>query len=94
MVKQKESDMVAGLEDVRESILFPSLVGVGITVVIGVLISLFVSRPLNQITGMVHRISKGEFDLRASDSKIKEISIISNSLNDMASSLKKLVETE
>lgn len=94
LVKQNEADIVAGLEDVRESILFPSIVGVGITVVIGVLISLFVSRPLNQITGIVSRLSKGEFDLKVSDSKVKEISIISNSINHMAKSLKKLVETE
>lgn len=94
LVEQKKSDIIADIEGVRESILIPSLIGVFITIAIGVVISFFVSKPMNKLTSLVTKIARGEFSVRAQESKIQEINVISKAINEMTTSLKKLVETE
>ena len=94
IVKQSESDIISSLEDVRNSLLLPSIVGVAVTVVIGIIITLFVSRPLEKLTKTYRQLSSGNFDVRAEPSSVHEINILSKAYNELASSLKKLIQTE
>ena len=94
VVKQSESDIISSLEDVRNSLLLPSLIGVAVTIIIGIVITLFVSRPLEKLTKTYRQLSSGNFDVRANSSNIHEINILSSAYNELASSLKKLIQTE
>ena len=94
IVKQKEDDILSSLEDVRNSLIFPSIVGIIVTVVIGIVITIFVSRPLERLTEKYKKLSSGKFEDKAESSSIHEINIISNSYNEFVDSLKKLIETE
>lgn len=94
VVKQSESDIISSLEDVRNSLVLPSIFGIIVTAVIGVIITIFVSRPLEKLTRKFHQLSSGKFDEEAEASSIHEINIISNSYNDFSKSLKKLIQTE
>lgn len=94
VVKQSEADIVSSLEDVRNSLILPSVVGIVVTIVIGFIITIFVSRPLEKLTKKYKLLSSGKFDEKAESSKIHEINIISQSYNDFSQSLKKLIQTE
>lgn len=94
VVKQSEADIVSSLEDVRNSLILPSVVGIIVTIVIGFIITIFVSRPLEKLTKKYNLLSSGKFDEKAEPSKIHEINIISKSYNDFSQSLKKLIQTE
>lgn len=94
IVKQKEVDILSSLEDIRNSLIFPSVIGITVIVIIGVIITIFVSRPLEILTEKYHKLSAGNFEDKANPSPIHEINIISQSYNDFSDSLKKLIETE
>ncbi len=94
VVKQNKADIVSSLEDVRNSILLPSAIGAVVTIIIGILITLFVSRPLEKLTRTYRQLSSGNFDVRAEPSAIHEINTLSKAYNELASSLKKLIQTE
>jgi len=94
VINQSKSDIISSLEDVRNSLLLPSAVGAIVTIAIGIVITLFVSRPLEKLTRTYRQLSSGNFDTRAEPSKIYEIDILSKSYNDLTNSLKKLIQTE
>ena len=94
IIEQKKSDIIADISDSRNSIIFPSIIGISITIIIGIIITLFVSNPLRKLAYLSSEIAKGNFDVRADKTQIHEIGSISDSFNDMAQSLKKLIQTE
>lgn len=94
VVTQSKSDIIASLEDVRNSLVLPSIIGASVTVVIGIIITFFVSKPLTKLTKIYNQLSTGNFDVRAEPHIIHEINILSNSYNDLTISLKKLIQTE
>lgn len=94
VVTQSKSDIIASLEDVRNSLVLPSIVGAIVTVVIGMMITFFVSKPLAKLTKIYNQLSTGNFDIRAEPHMIHEIDMLSKSYNDLTVSLKKLIQTE
>lgn len=94
VVAQSEDDVISSLEDIRNSLVFPSVIGIILTIVIGTIITIFVSRPLEKLTQKYHDLSSGKFGEQAKSSNIHEINIISKSYNEFSSSLKKLIQTE
>ena len=94
VVTQSKSNIIASLEDVRNSLVLPSIVGAIITVIIGIIITFFVSKPLAKLTKIYNQLSTGNFDVRAEPHMIHEINMLSNSYNDLTVSLKKLIQTE
>jgi len=94
VIEQKKSDIIADISDSRDSIILPSVIGISITIIIGIIITLFVSRPLRKLAHLSSEIAKGNFDVKAKKTKIHEIGTISDSFNEMTQSLKKLVQTE
>ena len=94
VIKQSKSSIVSSLENVRNSLILPSIIGAIITVVIGVIITIFVSKPLEKLTKLYGQLSSGNFNLKAKPSTIQEINTLSNSYNELVDSLKKLIQTE
>lgn len=94
IVNQSEADIISSLQDVRNSLVLPSIFGIIVTAVIGLIITIFVSRPLEKLTKKFNRLSSGKFDGEAETSSIHEINIISKSYNDFSRSLKRLIQTE
>jgi signal transduction histidine kinase len=94
VIEQKKSDIIADIRDSRDSIILPSVIGISITIIIGIIITFFVSRPLRELAHLSSEIARGNFDVQADKTKIHEIGTISDSFNDMIQSLKKLVQTE
>lgn len=94
VVTQSKSDIIASLEDVRNSLILPSIIGAVVTVVIGIVITFFVSKPLVRLTKIYNQLSTGNFDVRAEPHMIHEINTLSNSYNDLTVDLKKLIQTE
>ena len=94
IIEQNKSDIIADISDSRDSIILPSIIGISITIVFGVIITLFVSSPLRKLAHLSSEIASGNFDVRADKTQIHEIGSISDSFNNMAQSLKKLIQTE
>ena len=94
IVSENEENIISSLEDVRNSLVLPAIIGALVTIVIGIIITLFVSRPLTKLTKTYKQLSLGNFDVRAESSKLHEIDLLSNSYNDLSKSLKKLIKTE
>ena len=94
IVEQNRSSIVEEFIELRNSILAISISGMIASVIGGLLISSTVSSPLKQLTKIANSISRGNFNVRVKGSKINEIKIISDSFEDMANNLKKLIETE
>ncbi|PIW32952.1 MAG: histidine kinase [Nitrosopumilales archaeon CG15_BIG_FIL_POST_REV_8_21_14_020_37_12] len=94
VIQQSKANIITSLDDVRNSLVFPSIIGAIVTIVIGILITIFVSKPLEKLTKIYNQMSSGNFDVRAEPNIIHEINTLSNSYNNFAMSLKKLIQTE
>lgn len=94
VIEQDSSSVVNEFIELRNSIIAVSVAGMIASIVGGFLISSTVSSPLKHLTNIAHSISRGNFDIKIRPSKINEIQTISNSFEDMATHLKKLIETE
>lgn len=94
IIEQDSSSFVNEFIELRDSILIVSVIGMSASVMIGLFISFFISKPLKEFSSMAKMIAKGNFEVRAKRSHINEFEIIGRSLNNMAQSLKKLFETE
>lgn len=94
VIEQNSSSIVQEFVDLRNSILTISIIGMLASIVGGFLISSTVSTPLRHLSKIANNISKGNFDVNIKPSKFDEIKIIGNSFENMASSLKKLIQTE
>jgi len=94
IVDQKSSSFIDEFIDLRNSILFTSIIGMVSSIVIGVVVAFFITSPLKELSLLAESISKGNFNIKARKSRINEIKVIEESINKMIESLKKLIETE
>lgn len=94
LVDQDSSSFVEEFVDLRNSIFIVTVLGMIAAVVIGIIISFFITKPLKELSSLAQLFSKGKFDVKANKSNINEIDIIGQSFNQMSNSLKKLIETE
>lgn len=94
VVNQSEEEIISSLGDVRNTLAIPAVIGAIVTLIIGIIITLFVSRPLVKLTKSYNQLSSGNFDVRSEPSLLHEINILSKSYNDLSQSLKKLIQTE
>lgn len=94
IVIDQDSSIVDEFVDLRNSILIISIIGVLISIVIGLVVSKLVTNPLRHLSNMSRSISKGNFNVKPAKSKIHELDTIGNSFSKMAQSLEKLIETE
>jgi signal transduction histidine kinase len=93
-ISERELDIVESLGTVINLILLPSLIGIILIIIVGGVVTVFVSRPLNRLAFLSSSLAKGNFDVKANVSKIQEIKTISRSFNELSQSLKKLILTE
>ncbi len=94
LIDQSDSSFVDEFVELRNSILSVSIIGMVASVVIGLVVSFFITKPLKSLSRFAEKISKGKFDSKIKKSKIDEIEVIGESFNKMSESLKKLIETE
>jgi signal transduction histidine kinase len=94
VVNQASSSFIDEFIDLRNSILITSIIGMISSIVIGIVVSFFITNPLKDLSRLAESISKGKFNVKAGKSKINEINVIGNSFNEMTGSLQKLIETE
>lgn len=94
LIDQSDSSFVEEFVELRNSILSVSIIGMVASVVIGLVVSFFITKPLKSLSRFAEKISKGKFDSKIKKSKIDEIEVIGESFNKMSESLKKLIETE
>ncbi|HSA76862.1 MAG TPA: sensor histidine kinase, partial [Nitrosarchaeum sp.] len=94
IVDQSSSSFTAEFVDLKNSFLVISILGMVSSVMIGLILSYFISNPLRLLSKMAKQFSGGDFDSNFKGSKIMEINMIGNSFNSMGQSLKKLIETE
>lgn len=94
IVEQNDSSIVNEFVLVRDSIILSSVVGMFASIILGIIISFFISDPLKRLSKISKAISEGNFKIKTKKSKIDEIRIIEKSFNKMSDSLEKLIETE
>ena len=94
IIEQNNSSIVDEFVDLRNSILIISILGMIVSIIIGIVISKLVTNPLKDLSKMAKSISKGDFTVKSKKSQITELNTIGHSFNKMASSLEKLIETE
>ncbi|MEX0854720.1 MAG: ATP-binding protein, partial [Nitrosopumilaceae archaeon] len=94
VVDQTNSSFIDEFIDLRDSILITSIIGMISSIVIGVVVSLFITTPLKELSRLAESISKGKFNVKAKKSRITEMELIGDSFNEMSESLQKLIETE
>jgi signal transduction histidine kinase len=94
LVDQISSSFVDEFVELRNSILMISLIGMIASVMIGIVTSFFITKPLKELSSLAMSISQGKFNVKIKKSRINEIEVIGNSFNEMSESLQKLIETE
>ena len=94
LVEQSQSSISSEFVNARDSILLISAIGMIGSVIVGIFVSVSIAKPLLSLSQMAKRLSEGDFTVRARKSPLYEIGMIDQSFNNMAESLKKLVETE
>lgn len=94
VIDQDTSGVVEEFVDLRNSIIFVSIIGMVLSIIIGFIISKLVTTPLKRLSIMSKKISKGDFEVQIKHSKINELDTIGKSFTDMAKSLEQLIETE
>lgn len=91
---QEQSAIIEEFVGLRNSIFVTLLLGAIASIIIGIIGSVAITRPLKQISIIAKKISSGDFDTKIRGGKIDEINVIIDSINKMGDSLKKLIETE
>lgn len=81
-------------EELEKNFLVSTLVGIISAIILGVLLSYFVTNPLSKLSKLTTLLGTGNFDAKIQKSKIAEINAIIDSFGEMEISLKKLFETE
>jgi signal transduction histidine kinase len=94
VVIEQESSVVDEFEELEKNYLFTTLVGIISAIMLGVILSYFVTTPLAKLSKLTALLGKGNFDAKIQKSKITEINSIIDSFGEMEVSLKKLFETE
>jgi signal transduction histidine kinase len=94
IIDQTSSSFTGEFVDLKNSFLVISILGMISSVIIGIVMSYFISRPLHSLSQMAKQFSVGEFNSKFRGSKITEINMIGKSFDLMGQSLKKLIETE
>ena len=94
MIDQTSSSFIDEFVDLRDSILITSIIGMISSIVIGIVVSIFITTPLKDLSRLAESISKGKFNVKAKKSRINEMKVIGDSFNEMSESLQKLFETE
>ena len=94
VIDQTSSSFIDEFVDLRDSILITSIIGMISSIVIGVVVSFFITTPLKDLSLLAESISKGKFNIKAKKSRINEMRVIGDSFNEMTESLQKLIETE
>lgn len=87
IVDQTSSSFTSEFVDLKNSFLVISGLGMISSVIIGLTLSYFISRPLRFLSQMAKQFSVGKFDLKFRGSKISEINMIGKSFNSMGLSL-------
>lgn len=91
---EQKSSVVDEFETLERNFLISSLIGIISAVILGLILSFFVTNPLRKLSKLTVLLGKGNFDTKIQKSKITEINSIIDSFNEMEVSLKKLFETE
>jgi PAS domain S-box-containing protein len=79
--------IIGGIEGFQSSFLLIGLIFL-VTFVVSIIISYFITRPLEKLTGNINEISKGQLDVTLPHSEIHEINNLTDSLNRIMASLK------
>src|SRR3989344_3593668 len=94
VIIEQESSVIDGFEVLERNFLLSTMIGVVSTIVLGIILSRFVTNPLGKLSKLTVMLGKGDFDAKIQKSGITEINTIMNSFREMEISLKKLVEME
>jgi len=94
VIVQDQTSIVSQFEELRNSIFVTLLVGLIVSVVIGVFGSVSITKPLGKMATLAKQLAKGDFDVKLQKSRINEVNVMADAFNKMGESLKKLVETE
>ncbi len=94
VVIEQESSVVDEFENLEKNFLLSTLIGIVSAIILGVMLSYFVTNPLAKLSKLTALLGRGNFDAKIQKSKITEINSIIDSFVEMEVSLKKLFETE
>ncbi|NIW79413.1 MAG: HAMP domain-containing protein [Calditrichae bacterium] len=84
----KDNVYLMAVRDEIYSILLFSLVGIGVAIIIAILVSRLISRPIVNISQAAVRFSKGDFDVSVPVSTRDEIGMLARAFNHMVNEIK------
>jgi PAS domain S-box-containing protein len=88
-----EEDFMAQIHKNNQNTIFLCLVALGVAIVIGILTSRWVTRPILQVSQAANSLAEGNLDQYIEPSAITEINTLANSFNGMAGQLKQSFQT-
>ena len=94
VVIEQESSVIDEFEVLEKNFLISTVIGMVSAVVLGVILSRFVTNPLSKLSKITILLGKGDFEAKIQKSRITEINSIMNSFRELEVALKKLFETE
>ncbi|MEX2192100.1 MAG: sensor histidine kinase [Nitrosarchaeum sp.] len=94
VIIEQESSVIDGFEVLERNFLISTMIGIISAVILGIILSSLVTKPLGNLSKLTVLLGKGDFDAKIQTSKITEINTILNSFRKMETSLKKLVKVE
>ena len=94
IIEQDEASILEDISNVRNELIIITIVGIGMVIMIGLIITYFISKSLEDITNVATHLAKGDFNYIIKPSKFVEFQVILNSFKKAAGSIKQLIETE
>ena len=77
---------------IRNRVLVMALISLIVTLVLGNILSLVVTKPVEEIMGVIHKISNGQMDVRADIQSRDEFKILGEKFNEMLEEIQSLLE--
>jgi len=94
VIVEQESSVIDDFKILEKNFLISTIIGILSALILGIVLSYFVTNPLGKLSKLTVLIGNGNFDAKVQKSSITEINNIMNSFRDLETSLKKLVEME
>jgi two-component system, sensor histidine kinase YesM len=85
-------DLISNSLSIRRSIMLYALFGIGISILVSFMLSLYMTRPLKRLQRDMKLVEQGNFDIRTPVEDTNEIGQLGHSFNVMVSQIKQLMD--
>jgi len=94
VIEQDELSILENVSDIQRELVLITLFSIFAAVIIGIIITYLISKPLNKITEIASHLSKGDLTYKLERSRFSEFQIILDSFKNATHNIQQLIEAE